>query len=218
MSEIQKLIETTAKLRSPEGCPWDREQTHQSLKKYLIEETYEVLSAIEEGSAEDILEELGDLLFQICLHSQIKAEQNIFDFEAVAKRVNDKMILRHPHVFDPTASTIESSKDVVDQWEKIKAQEKASQPAASPFASIPKALPSLARALKVLKKADKLKINYTLSKTALDEQINNIQNPEELSQILLCLCERAKQLKIDPEDALRQLVLETELQFSQKTN
>lgn len=208
MSEIQQLLQTIAKLRSPEGCPWDKEQTHESLKKYLIEETYEVLEAIDSGSSEDLLEELGDLLFQICLHSQIEAEKNTFDFEAVAKRVNDKMILRHPHVFNPDTLSIDNAEDVIDQWEKIKAQEK--PPSQSPFASIPKALPSLARAIKVLKKADKIKTSYVLSKSALDEQIDNIQNPDELAKVLLNICQKAKQLKIDPEEALRQLIIQTE--------
>jgi tetrapyrrole methylase family protein / MazG family protein len=216
---LDQLIQTTATLRAPGGCPWDREQTHASLKKYLVEESYEVLEAIDKGSTADLLEELGDLLFQIVLHSQIKAEEGSFNFADVADRVNKKMISRHPHVFGDVA-TIEKADDVVHQWERIKAQEK--KEGESPFGSIPAHLPSLFRAIKVLKKADKIKLlpdaaveqsTQAVSSQALKQAIEHIKDEETLGQFLLCVANRARKLKLDPEEALRAQTAKIQLHF-----
>jgi tetrapyrrole methylase family protein/MazG family protein len=223
LQAMEDLLETMRILRSPEGCPWDKEQTHSSLKKYLVEEAYEVLEAIDSGSSVALLEELGDVLFQVCIHSQIAAEEGHFNFAEVANFVNKKMISRHPHVFDKDANSIKTAEQVIDQWEKIKAQEKKGKPQEfeSPFSSIPQHLPSLFRAVKVLKKADKLKlsIDNTTEKTednSLDDVLHNITTEEELGQLLLQVAKQAKKIKLDPEEALRQAVAKIQLEFEGK--
>ncbi|MDX1919219.1 MAG: nucleoside triphosphate pyrophosphohydrolase [Candidatus Caenarcaniphilales bacterium] len=214
LGPVQALLETVRKLRSPEGCPWDKEQTHQSLKKYLIEEAYEVLEAIDKDSTKDLAEELGDLLFQICIHSEIESEKGTFDFFDVANALNEKMISRHPHVFGETV--LESSGQVVEQWEKIKAHEKPER-ATSPFSGIPKELPSLLRALKVLKKADKLGMSVQTKQPDLKTEIS-FSNEEELGQLLLGIVNFAKAQKLDPEEALRQAVNKIQQACETKVN
>ncbi|MDJ0626090.1 MAG: MazG family protein [Candidatus Caenarcaniphilales bacterium] len=211
LTPIEELIETVAKLRSPEGCPWDKVQTHESLKKYLIEEAYEVLEAIDKGSIDDLQEELGDILFQVCIHAQIEEEKNNFSFMDIAKKLNDKMVSRHPHVF--AGVELENEGQVISQWEKIKANEKPKDQ--SPFGNIPKELPSLMRGLKVLKKADKLNLEFKA-----DERLNFlndlIEDPEELGNILLHITLQAKKLKLDPEEALRQTVAKIQIEFERQ--
>ena len=126
MTEIEKLLETVKILRSENGCPWDREQTHESLKPTCIEEAAEVICGIniyeQTGNHDNLLEELGDLLLQIVMHAQIADEEGLFSFDDVAKTVNDKMIRRHPHVFG--TENIETSDEVLKRWDEIKLQEK----------------------------------------------------------------------------------------------
>lgn len=145
------LVQITAHLRSPEGCPWDREQTHQSLKKSLLEEAYEVMEAIDNEDPVNLCEELGDLLLQVTLHSEIAGEQGHFDIDAIIHGICTKLIRRHPHVFG--SSTAEDSEQALKQWEEIKKDEKASQSAADSMKSIPKAMAALIRSEKVQKKA-----------------------------------------------------------------
>ncbi|HEY9885619.1 MAG TPA: MazG family protein [Vampirovibrionales bacterium] len=204
VDSVKDLLETIAKLRAPDGCPWDKEQTHESLKKYLIEEVYEVLEAIDNNSEAEMLEEFGDLLFQICLHAQIEAEKGNFTFNDIADKLNKKMISRHPHVFGGVE--LKTENQVVEQWEEIKAEEKKAkqQENNSPYASIPAALPSLARALKVLKKTSKLSLSVDKSNFA--SLAGTFDNQEELGKILLTIVNKAKELKLDPEEALRQSV------------
>ena len=224
MNSIDELIQTTATLRSPNGCPWDREQTHESLKKYLIEEVYEVLEAIDKNSTADLLEELGDLLFQICIHSQIEAEKGHFDFSDVADRINQKMISRHPHVFGEV-DNIDSAAEVVHQWEKIKASEKPK--ANSPFESIPAHLPSLMRAVKVLKKAEKLNLNTQETDWRGDSQVmpdpnryksllSEVKTDKDLGELLLVIVEHSKNLRLDPEETLRQTVAKIQKEFEKR--
>lgn len=223
MNPIDELIQTTATLRSPNGCPWDKEQTHESLKKYLIEEVYEVLEAIDKNSTSDLLEELGDLLFQICIHSQIEAEKGHFDFSDVADRVNKKMVSRHPHVFGEGAA-LHSAGEVVHQWEKIKAAEKPN--ANSPFESIPTHLPSLMRAVKVLKKADKLNLSTDNLQPELkapivsaeyESLLKDIKTEKELGSLLLAIANYSKKLRLEPEEALRQTVAKIQEEFEKQT-
>jgi MazG family protein len=204
MDAVESLLNTIESLRAPNGCPWDKEQTHESLKKYLIEEAYEVLDAIDHGTPADILEELGDVLFQVCIHAQIEKELGNFDFIEIADKLNRKMISRHPHVFGDVA-TIENSRDVVAQWEKIKATEKPHRE--SPFDGIPKDLPALMKAVKVLKKAEKNKLQAPENKNQLPEDLlSSIQDEDSLGELLLSVAEHSKKLKIDPEDALRKAI------------
>ena len=157
MTPIEELRRTMARLRAPDGCPWDREQTHDTLKRYLVEEAGEFLEAVEEGDDANMAEELGDLLLQIVFHCQIASEQGRFNLQDAARLCCEKMIRRHPHVF--AGSTAADADAVLRQWEVIKAGEKAGkaaggQPAAtSALDGVPRHLPALHRAHKLQKKA-----------------------------------------------------------------
>ena len=119
---LEELISIIAKLRAPDGCPWDREQTHYSLRPNMIEEAYEAVDAIDENDMPHLKEELGDVLLQVVLHSQIAKEEGAFDIEDVARELNEKLIHRHPHVFGN--AKIDNSQDVLNAWDKLKAEEK----------------------------------------------------------------------------------------------
>jgi uncharacterized protein YabN with tetrapyrrole methylase and pyrophosphatase domain len=152
---IDDLLGVMAKLRSPQGCPWDREQDHMTLRHHAVEEVYELMDAIESGDDHEMVEELGDLLLQVVFHCQMAAERGAFTFEAVARQITDKLIRRHPHVFgNANAKTVDA---VWAQWEQIKKAEKQGTKHERPSAldGIPKQLPALLRAEKLFKKARK---------------------------------------------------------------
>jgi MazG family protein len=155
-SAINDLLEVMAKLRSPKGCPWDREQTHLTLRRHAIEEVYELIDAIEARDDHEMAEELGDLLLQVVFHCQLASERGTFDFEKVARHLVDKLIRRHPHVFG--ATKVKNVDEVWANWEKIKRAEKVGTKSErkSAFDGIPKHLPALLRAEKLVKKARKL--------------------------------------------------------------
>lgn len=155
---IRQLLAVMAKLRSPEGCPWDREQDHRSLRFHAVEEVYELMDAIEAGDDHEMAEELGDLLLQVVFHCQLASERGAFDFDAVAQRITDKLIRRHPHVFGDTK--VKDVDEVWANWEKIKKAEKQGTKHERPSAldGIPKHLPALLRAEKLVKKARKAKL------------------------------------------------------------
>ena len=155
---IDRLLTVMARLRSPTGCPWDREQDHRSLRFHAVEEVYELMDAIEADDDFEMAEELGDLLLQVVFHCQLASERGAFDFEQVARRIEEKLIRRHPHVFgDASAKTVEA---VWTQWEQIKKAEKHGTKHARPSAldGIPRHLPALLRAEKLVKKARKAKL------------------------------------------------------------
>lgn len=155
---INDLLDVMARLRSPTGCPWDREQDHLSLRFHAVEEVYELMDAIEAGDDHEMAEELGDLLLQVVFHCQLANERGVFDFEEVARRIVEKLIRRHPHVFgDSNAKTVDA---VWAQWEQIKKAEKKGTKHERPSAldGIPKHLPALLRAEKLVKKARKAKL------------------------------------------------------------
>ena len=167
---IDALISVMATLRSPEGCPWDREQDHVTLRHHAVEEVYELMDAIEAGDDQEMVEELGDLLLQVIFHAQMARERGAFDFEQIARRIVDKLIHRHPHVFgDSEAKTVDA---VWAQWEQIKKAEKQGTRHERPSAldGIPRHLPALLRVEKLVKKARKAKLlperNSTAKKTA----------------------------------------------------
>lgn len=147
-----------ASLRSPDGCPWDREQDHMTLRWHAVEEVYELIDAIEARDDDELEEELGDLLLQVVFHCQLAKERGAFDFEKVARHITEKLIRRHPHVFGTTK--VKSVDEVWTNWEKIKHAEKRGTPHARPSAldGIPKHLPALLRAEKLVKKARKAKV------------------------------------------------------------
>ncbi len=157
-SAIADLLAVMAKLRAPDGCPWDREQDHRTLRQHAIEEVYELIDAIDSGDDHEMLEELGDLLLQVVFHCQLANERSAFDFERVARNLVDKLIRRHPHVFGDVK--VKNVDQVWANWEKIKTAEKHGTRHERPSAldGIPKHLPALMRAEKLTKKARKAKL------------------------------------------------------------
>lgn len=193
-----------ARLRSADGCPWDQEQTHESLRVHLVEEAYEVLDAIDRASLDaDLEEELGDVLLQVFFHAQLASDDGRFDIAAVADRLVAKLIHRHPHVFGDTV--VDGAGDVVRNWESIKATEKRR---ADPFEDIPPGLPALLYSSKMQKRAAALgfaprqeealdRVSSAVAKLASDP------GPDAFGEVLFWLVALARALKIDPEGALR---------------
>src|SRR5258708_9909775 len=155
---MEELLKVVARLRSPKGCPWDREQDHMILRWHAVEEVYELLDAIEAGDDHEVAEELGDVLLQVVFHCQLAKERGAFDFEKVGRHITDKLVRRHPHVFGDTKVT--GVDQVWANWEKIKRAEKHGTRHARPSAldGIPKHLPALLRAERLLKKAERAKL------------------------------------------------------------
>ncbi|MDR4459994.1 MAG: nucleoside triphosphate pyrophosphohydrolase [Nitrospirales bacterium] len=177
---LSDLLAIMSRLRGPDGCPWDREQTSQSLKPHLLEETYEVLEAIDAGKPSALKEELGDLLLQIVFHTQIASEQNQFSFNDVANELVDKLIRRHPHVFQQTsdASPVTTAQDVSRQWDQLKQREQATQAGPqSLLQGIPKIAPALQRAFQVQKRASRAGFDWETIEPALEkfkEELNEL--------------------------------------------
>jgi XTP/dITP diphosphohydrolase len=185
------------KLRSPGGCPWDAEQDHASLLKYLLEESYEFIESVENNDRQAMQEELGDLLLQVYFHSRMAEEDATqpFNIEDVAKSVADKLIRRHPHVF--AGASVNSSEDVLENWEKQKAAEKGRT---SAIDGVPLAQPALPLATKVIYRLNKLNYDLPISKPiSLPSEINQ----DQFGQILLGLISQAVEKGLDPEAALR---------------
>ncbi len=167
MKNFSDFVDTIAKLRSPEGCPWDREQTTQSLLPYLLEEVFEVADSIIREDSKDLKEELGDLLLQIVLHSQIASESGLFTIEDVVKDINKKMISRHPHVFSD--STADTPNEVVTLWNEVKSKEKNYKLHKSHLDKVPINFPPLLRAYKLQKAASKAGFEWKDYKGPLDK-------------------------------------------------
>ncbi len=212
-SKWQRLINIMAELRSEEGCPWDREQDHQTLKRYLVEETYEVLDAIDSGSPEKLADELGDLLLQVVFHAQLEAEAGHFTINEVVEAINSKMIRRHPHVFGPQKTR--TSQEVLGQWERIKATEKTGgQPRG--VMEVNQNLPALMLAQKVQEKAARVGFDWPDVQgpwDKLQEELQELaaaQTPaereDELGDCLFTLAKLASVLQTDAEGALRHTV------------
>jgi len=196
-SELIRLREVMDKLRSPGGCPWDAEQDHASLLKYLLEESYEFIESVENNDRQAMQEELGDLLLQVYFHSRMAEEDATqpFNIEDVAKSVADKLIRRHPHVF--VGTSVNSSEDVLENWEKQKAAEKGRT---SAIDGVPLAQPALPLATKVIYRLNKLNYDLPISKPiSLPSEINQ----DQFGQILLGLISQAVEKGLDPEAALR---------------
>ena len=194
---ISDLLAVMARLRSPGGCPWDREQNHQTLRFHAVEEAYELMDAIEAGDDLEMAEELGDLLLQVVFHCQLAGERGAFDFEQVARRITEKLLRRHPHVFGNTK--VKSVDEVWANWEKIKTAEKHGTAHARPSAldGIPKHLPALMRAEKLVKKARKAK----LLPAAVGHSI--VLTKASLAKKLFALARRAQAQGWSAEDLLR---------------
>ena len=193
-----ELASLMARLRGPEGCPWDLEQTHATLKPHLLEEAYEVIDAIEHDRLdEDLQEELGDLLLQVAFHAQLASDDGRFDLAAVAERISAKLLHRHPHVFSDTV--VSGAQQVVANWEAIKTAEKKRT---GPFEDIPVALPALTAAHKTQKRASALGFDPTASEArALAAEA---LAAADVGEVLFWVVALARSAGIDPEGALRE--------------
>ncbi len=211
--DFYDLLEIMDELKGEGGCPWDREQNHQSLKKYLIEESYEVLEAIDENDEEKLTEELGDVLLQVVFHAAIGKEEGYFDINDVIKRICEKMVLRHPHVFGE--ETVKNSGEVLDNWEKIKKKEQGLTSITEELRHIAKVLPGLMRAEKVQRKASKVGFDWKKVEDVFEkvsEEFNEVKNvyngndkakiQEEIGDLLFSVVNAARFLDIDSEVAV----------------
>lgn len=192
--ELETLIGTLERLRAPGGCAWDRDQTHASLVQYLVEETYELVDALEAGTDADIVEELGDVLYQVLFHSDIAAEAGRFTLEDVAAHMTAKMVGRHPHVFGDT--TAETADDVIAVWDDLKKTEKPHRTSVTD--GIPEKMPALALADKLLGRAHKVGLLDATAPGAI-----NVTEEDELGPLLLTIVASAKAHGLDSERALR---------------
>ncbi|MEK2690714.1 nucleoside triphosphate pyrophosphohydrolase [Bdellovibrio sp. GT3] len=214
LRNIESLVEIVASLRGPDGCPWDKDQTHESLTQYAVEETFELVEAIETKGLErdqKMKDELGDVLFQVLLHSQLASERGAFTLNDVIENVAEKLVRRHPHVFGDVK--VSNSADVVKNWEEIKKQEKGSGPAYS--LNVP-ALPALQRAYKIGKRTEKFKFDwenvegvmmkveeeFDELREALDNDVES-EIEHELGDVLFSLAQLGRHLKMEPEQVLR---------------
>jgi len=208
MTEIEKLKRTMARLREPGGCPWDQEQTHASLARCLIDETSELLETIDRGDMPHMREELGDVLIQVVFHARLAEERGLFDFEDVAREINEKLIRRHPHVFGADNGGVDTSDKVLTQWDKIKQQEKAAKGADSPrektFKDLPPRLPALMFAEAVWKQI--IKKNLPHDSVVDDASVQSLAarlDENQLGRMLFEIAAAARQRGLDPEGALR---------------
>ncbi len=222
------LVRVVAQLRSPEGCPWDLKQTHESLKPFLLEEAYEVLEALDAQDPQHLREELGDLLLQILLHARIEFEQNTFGIEDVITDLTHKLIRRHPHVFTVQSEETPklNSEQVINQWEAIKRAERSTK-SDSILTGVPASLPSLLRAYQIQKRASRIGFDWETPEQVLEklnEELEELrtaatQPPDpdpavqqsgthaaiehELGDVLFTIVNTARFLEINPEEALR---------------
>jgi len=205
MSAIDDLRETMARLRAPDGCPWDREQTHASLVRCLIDEVSELIETIDHGDYPHMREELGDVLIQVVFHAQIAAEQGHFTFDDVARDINDKLVRRHPHVFGE--GRLETSEQVITEWERIKATERKHGPApvaGAVFKALPPRLPALMFAEAVWKQIEKKALPAAGSvDVAQVAELARELDDAVLGRRLFELAAAARARGLDPEGALR---------------
>lgn len=199
-SAVERLVQVMDQLRSPGGCPWDAQQTHESLARYLLEETYETLEAMDQGDLVSLREELGDLLLQIVFHARIAQEtEHEFTLEAIAQGVVDKLIRRHPHVFGDVE--FESEEQLEANWAAIKAEEK---PRDSVTDGVPCAMPSLQVATQLMYRARKLDVKA--SDGSMREQLRELVGDVDdatIAQLLIAVVELAREKDIDSESVLR---------------
>lgn len=211
IKELKNLIDVVAKLRAPDGCPWDREQTHKSLKPNMLEEAYETIDAIDSNDMDNLREELGDVLLQVVLHAQIASEEGAFNIEDVAKELKEKLIHRHPHVFGN--EKVSSTSDVLKNWDKLKQEEKTYRK--SVMDGISKAQSALMSAQKISKKAVKTGFEWPSEQALYDcifseyEEFKEAKQEgdkdhmeEEFGDILFATVNLARWNKIDAEQAL----------------
>ena len=223
--EINNLLQTFKKLRDPsQGCPWDKEQDFKSIASCSIEEAYEVADAIEREDFNDLKEELGDLFFQIIFHSGMAEEKKLFNFEEVVKELNDKLIRRHPHVFDKKQEM--SASESLEIWEKEKKKEREKKNLTSLMDDIPKNLPSLTRAKKIQKRAKSVGFDWQNESDVIrkiDEEIDELKRAkvsqkkgdisEEIGDLFFTLVNLSRHYNLEPEDIIRKANLKFEKRF-----
>jgi len=222
--ELDELLRVMVRLRAPDGCPWDREQTPLSLAPYVLEEAYEVVAAIESGESASLRDELGDLLLQVVFHAQIAAERGSFDFAAVAAGIRAKLIRRHPHLFatDGATPAVGSAAEQTVAWEDIKAREREVKGGADAghLAGVPRALPALNRATKLSARAARVGFDFDHADQSADkvaEELAEVRQAaaqsgapgaadshliEEVGDLLFAAANLARKLKVDAETAL----------------
>jgi tetrapyrrole methylase family protein / MazG family protein len=214
--DIQKLVDIMERLRAPNGCPWDREQDHTSLKRFLIEEAYEVIEAIESKDFEHLKEELGDLLLQVIFHARVAEEAGLFDIQDVIDGIHKKLVHRHPHVFSDVF--VDTAKGVEVQWEQIKIDEKKGvMQERSIIDGVPLAMPATLQAVRLTEKAARVGFDWKNSNDVMakiDEEWNELKEAmtgksekeikHELGDIMFALCNLARHLNVDPEEVQRQ--------------
>jgi MazG family protein len=209
--ELEKLLQLMARLRSSEGCPWDREQTLSSLRPYVLEEAYELVQAIGEGGSESIREELGDLLLEVVFVNQIASEEKLFEMDDVIRGIHDKLVRRHPHVFENERAA--SAERALERWDEIKKREKEKR--SSVLDGVPRSLAALARAQKISSRAAKAGFDWTSAKEVeakLKEELSELDQAvasgepasveEEMGDVLFALVNLARHLGVDAEVAL----------------
>jgi tetrapyrrole methylase family protein/MazG family protein len=213
-----ELVHIMARLRGENGCPWDRQQTHQSIKPYFVEETYEVLEAIDEGDAAKLCEELGDVMLQVVFHARMAEEAGLFGIAEVLRAINEKLVRRHPHVFGDVLA--DTAQEVLFNWEQIKKTErKRAAGKASALDGVPRELPALLRAHRLQEKAsrvgfdwkearevvDKVEEEFREFRTAMDgEQPERME--AELGDLLFSLVNLSRFIAVNPEEALRKTI------------
>jgi MazG family protein len=215
--EFQKLVDIMRRLRGPDGCPWDREQTIESLRGFVLEETYEVLDAIDRGDHEALLGEIGDLLFEGVFLAQIESDEGRFDVTDSLTSITAKLIRRHPHIFEAKAG-VDTAGKVVEQWEQIKAREqKAKGETRSLLKGVPKSMPSLLRAHEIGTRVAAVGFDWSDMKdvvakieeevaelrVSIEKQEGPAREEEEMGDLLFSLAQLARKLGIEPESALR---------------
>jgi ATP diphosphatase len=221
---IDALLALMRTLREPGGCPWDREQNFASIAPYTIEEAYEVADAIARGEPERLRDELGDLLFQVVFHARMAEEGGSFEFADVAATVHDKLVRRHPHVFEPQRAL--ESQQLHRSWEAEKARERAARGSTGTLADVPRALPALVRAAKLGRRAARVGFDWpddTGVRLKIDEELAELDRAaatdteqavaEELGDLLFAIANWARHRGLDPEQALRAACLKFEHRF-----
>ena len=200
LASVAAVTRIADRLRAPDGCPWDREQTHASLRPHLLEEAYEALEALDSGDLERLRDELGDLLFQVAIHAQLAHEEGAFDIADVARRLGEKLVRRHPHVFEGAA--IEGG-DLLAQWERIKRDERAGAPQdageKSVLGGVPKDLPALFAAERLQERAARVRLVPPRIELPVD-----VDDPEFLGELLFDIVAAAREQGFDAESALRE--------------
>lgn len=210
MELFDELVRVMARLRAPDGCPWDREQTHRSLRPYLLEETYEALEAIDAEDWARLCDELGDVLLQVVFHAQLASERGDFDIEDVIRGIVTKLRRRHPHVFGE--SSVSDAEEVVDRWEQIKRGEAGNEGRESALDGVPASLPALQRAHKLQRRAARVGFDWDDiegPRAKIDEELAEVAQADERSleheigDLLFAVVNYARFLGVEPEGALR---------------